>query len=219
MCVLCSGHEYVWMSSISIKVSPVWKGLLLSYWCFYSFSRLVSLSIHHTLSPLFSPKYRVCCAVLDHCSEELSLSATRQVSVTVPPTDTVSSEVTGCKGSSSNATEERGRNKMYKTRVTERQRRQVRKTLCLYENTNEKYAHSKRTNQIKPQNALLASLSLLFLLPPTPTHLFLCLSDYLYISICLSESTDTMHAHMDMLSEGQKKADKWLSGCLSARPM
>lgn len=53
------------------------------------------------LLPLFSPKQRVCCAVLDHCREELSLSATRQVSVTVPPADTVSSEVTGCRGSSS----------------------------------------------------------------------------------------------------------------------
>ncbi|MEQ2283091.1 hypothetical protein AMECASPLE_007688 [Ameca splendens] len=45
--------------------------------------------------------YRVCCAVLDHCSEELSVSATRQVNVTVPPTETVSSEVTGCSSSSS----------------------------------------------------------------------------------------------------------------------
>lgn len=50
--------------------------------------------------PLFSPKYRVCCAVLDHCRDELSFSATWQVSLTVPPADTVSSEVTGCKGSS-----------------------------------------------------------------------------------------------------------------------
>lgn len=57
--------------------------------------------------PLFSPKYRVCCAVLDHCREELSFSATRQVSVTVPPADTVSSEVTGCKGSSSGSKKKR----------------------------------------------------------------------------------------------------------------
>lgn len=52
-------------------------------------------------SPLFSPKYRVCWAVFDHWREELSFSFTLQVSVTVPPTDTVSSWVTGWKGSSS----------------------------------------------------------------------------------------------------------------------
>ena len=69
-------------------------------------------------SPLFSPKYSVCCAVLDHCSEELSDSFTRQVSVTVPPTDTVSSEVTGCKRSSPRKQQREGRSVMRKDEKT-----------------------------------------------------------------------------------------------------
>lgn len=51
--------------------------------------------------------------------------------------------------------------------------------------------------------------------PAPPAQLFLCLSDYLYISICLSESKDTMRAHTDKLSEGQKKqTNGYLVVCL-----
>ena len=74
----------------------------------------VLIPLYH--SPLFSPKYSVCWAVLDHCSDELSLSGTRQVSVTVPPTDTISSEVTGCKGSSSRQPKRDGKGEGERTR-------------------------------------------------------------------------------------------------------
>ncbi len=94
--------KYIWQSKLVVIKLNYWvQGCFVDTLTFSLAPLLLSLPLPPPVSPLFSPKYRVCCAVLDHCSDELSLSATRQVRVTVPPTDTVSSEVTGCKGSSS----------------------------------------------------------------------------------------------------------------------
>lgn len=146
------------------------------------------LSIHPSLLPLFSPKYKVCCAVLDHCSEELSFSATWQVSVTVPPADTVSSDVTGCSGSSSRY-RRHGRRIVIRLRVWERQQRPVRETRHLSENTSKNRCSHQHTKKINPQNALLALHSLFLSIAPPTISFSSCQIIYISLFVFLKART------------------------------
>lgn len=85
-------------------------------------------------------------------------------------------------------------------------------TVCLYETTSKNSSKHKHTNQINPQNTLLASLSLSFSLYLPPPLLFLFLSDYLYISICHSESTVTMCTHTRTCCQRDKKSRQMAIG-------